>query len=177
MAQTSTDISNRCRRATTIQGSTYWPSPQPILIANLLKPVARLERAAVDPGLVRIDSGVATCPTEKQGWPQRENNGLAVDVGLNVYALGGGRQSEVQPFSKDDGVRLVDDVTHHGVEYFRLQQKCCGVGPVAGRHPDQLLTLREMIRFNFGERTRSGNARSSGVPQLIAGARVERGGS
>src|SRR5437762_10242267 len=115
--------------------------------------------------------------TEKQGWPQGENNGLAVDFGLNVYALGGGRQGEVQPFSKDDGVRLVDDVTHHRVEYFRLQQKCCGIGPVAGRHTDQLLALREMIGLDFGERTRSGNARSSGIPQLIAGACVERGGS
>src|SRR4029077_7993017 len=76
----------------------YREALRPISIASLLKPVSRLERAAVDPGLVGIDSGVATCPTEKQGWPQGENNGLAVDFGLNVYALGSGGQGEVQAF-------------------------------------------------------------------------------
>lgn len=86
-----------------------------------LKTVSRLEVAAVHHRLIPIDSGVAIRPTQKQRGAEREDNHLPIQFRFNAHALGGRGQSEVQAFSKDHWVRLVNDLADHRVDYFRFQ--------------------------------------------------------
>src|SRR5580700_25877 len=111
----------------------------------LLKTVPRLKVAAVHLGLIRIHSGVATRPTQKQLGAERKDNHLPIQFRLNAYAFGSRGQSEVQAFSKDDWIRFMNNLADHRVDYFRFQQKRRGVGPVEGRDHKRLISLRETI--------------------------------
>jgi hypothetical protein len=57
--------------------------------ADLLKVISRLWGAAIDAASVRIDSGVATCPTQEERGAQGEDNCLGVEFGLNANAFRG----------------------------------------------------------------------------------------
>src|SRR5580700_2305894 len=114
-------------------------------LALSLKTVPRLEVAAVHLGLIRIHSGVATRPTQEERGAERENNHLPIQFRFNAHAFGGRGQSEVQAFSKDHWVRLVNNLANHRFDYFRFQEESRRVGPIAGRDHDSPSALRKMV--------------------------------
>src|SRR5439155_23230992 len=91
--------------------------------------VSRLQFAAKDPGLVAIDSEIAVGPAQNHGGTEGKNDALTVELGLNAYAFGGGRQGEVESIAKNCGIRIPHHVSCHWVDDLGFHKKSCGVGP------------------------------------------------
>src|SRR6202041_892956 len=124
-----------------------------------LETVSRLEVATVHLGLIRIDSGVATGPTQKQLGTYWKDNHLSIQFCLNAYTFGDRGQNEVETFAKDHWVRLVNNLADHRMDYFRLQQESRRIGPIAGRDCVGLFAMREMVGLDFSEGAWSSDAR------------------
>jgi len=52
-----------------------------------LKLVVGFEFAAIRLGLIRVAGSITVCPAQEEGWPERENNGLAGYVSLDAYTF------------------------------------------------------------------------------------------
>jgi hypothetical protein len=125
---------------------------------RLLKGIARLGRAAVDPTFVGIDPCIAVGPTQEKRRSQWKNNGLAAELRLNAHTLRSGGQSEGESLAEDDRVGPMFHLTDHGTKYLGFEQERGGVGPIAGRGRDVPAALRELIGINSCEGAGAGNA-------------------
>src|SRR5215831_3029793 len=124
--------------------------------------VAWLQLASVELRLVWVHQSITRGPAQAGFRPERKDNVVAVEVGLDAHTLGIGGHREMHRLTEDNGVREPHALADHRVEHLRFEQEGSGIGPVENRHTDGGPTARKAVRADTGKGTWPGNAGNSG---------------